>query len=78
VGAVDLNNDGNRNDLAPGTRRNHGGSSVARFIRFPRRRRRLGSEGLIGKIREALGDDAAPPRFVRTIQRLGYAFRGRT
>jgi len=33
---------------------------------------------LIGEIREALGDDAAHPRFVRTIQRFGYAFTGMT
>jgi DNA-binding winged helix-turn-helix (wHTH) protein len=30
---------------------------------------------LIARIREALGDDAAHPRFIRTIQRFGYAFR---
>ena len=30
---------------------------------------------LIAEIREALGDAAAQPRFVRTIQRFGYAFR---
>jgi DNA-binding winged helix-turn-helix (wHTH) protein len=30
---------------------------------------------LIAEIRVALGDDAAHPRFVRTIQRFGYAFR---
>ena len=29
---------------------------------------------LIAEIREALGDDSAPPRFVRTIHRFGYAF----
>jgi DNA-binding winged helix-turn-helix (wHTH) protein len=33
---------------------------------------------LIAEIREALGEDAAHPRFVRTIQRFGYAFRDRT
>jgi DNA-binding winged helix-turn-helix (wHTH) protein len=33
---------------------------------------------LIGEIRDALGDDAAHPRFVRTIQRFGYAFRDGT
>jgi DNA-binding winged helix-turn-helix (wHTH) protein len=33
---------------------------------------------LIAEIREALGDDAARPRFVRTIQRFGYAFRDAT
>jgi DNA-binding winged helix-turn-helix (wHTH) protein len=33
---------------------------------------------LIVEIREALGDDAAHPRFVRTIQRFGYAFRDNT
>ena len=30
---------------------------------------------LIAEIREALDDDAAHPRFVRTIHRFGYAFR---
>jgi DNA-binding winged helix-turn-helix (wHTH) protein len=30
---------------------------------------------LVGEIREALGDDAAHPRFVRTVPRFGYAFR---
>jgi DNA-binding winged helix-turn-helix (wHTH) protein len=30
---------------------------------------------LIAEIRVALGDDAAHPRFVRTIHRFGYAFR---
>jgi DNA-binding winged helix-turn-helix (wHTH) protein len=29
---------------------------------------------LIGEIREALGDDAAHPRFIRTVHRFGYAF----
>jgi DNA-binding winged helix-turn-helix (wHTH) protein len=33
---------------------------------------------LIARIREALGDDAAHPRFIRTIQRFGYAFRDST
>jgi DNA-binding winged helix-turn-helix (wHTH) protein len=33
---------------------------------------------LIARIREALGDDAARPRFIRTIQRFGYAFRDST
>jgi DNA-binding winged helix-turn-helix (wHTH) protein len=31
---------------------------------------------LIAEIREALGDDARQPRFVRTAQRVGYAFCG--
>ena len=30
---------------------------------------------LIAEIRQALGDDATHSRFVRTIHRLGYAFR---
>jgi DNA-binding winged helix-turn-helix (wHTH) protein len=30
---------------------------------------------LVAEIRAALGDDAAHPRFVRTIPRFGYAFR---
>jgi DNA-binding winged helix-turn-helix (wHTH) protein len=30
---------------------------------------------LIAEIRVALGDDAAHPRFVRTVHRFGYAFR---
>jgi DNA-binding winged helix-turn-helix (wHTH) protein len=30
---------------------------------------------LIAEIREALGDDSAHPRFVRTVHRFGYAFR---
>jgi len=30
---------------------------------------------LIAEIRAALGDDATHPRFVRTVQRFGYAFR---
>ena len=33
---------------------------------------------LVAEIREALGDDAAHPRFVRTIQRFGYAFTDKT
>ena len=32
--------------------------------------------GLIADIRRALGDDARTPRFVRTVQRFGYAFAG--
>ncbi len=32
--------------------------------------------GLIAEIRRALGDDARTPRFVRTVQRFGYAFAG--
>jgi DNA-binding winged helix-turn-helix (wHTH) protein len=30
---------------------------------------------LVAEIREALGDDATRPRFVRTVPRFGYAFR---
>jgi predicted ATPase/DNA-binding winged helix-turn-helix (wHTH) protein len=30
---------------------------------------------LISEIREALGDDPATPRFIRTVHRFGYAFR---
>ena len=30
---------------------------------------------LVAEIRHALGDDAAHPRFVRTVHRFGYAFR---
>jgi non-specific serine/threonine protein kinase len=30
---------------------------------------------LVSEIREALGDDAATPRFIRTVHRFGYAFR---
>ena len=30
---------------------------------------------LVAEIREALGDDAADPQFVRTVPRFGYAFR---
>ena len=33
---------------------------------------------LIAEIREALGDDASKPRFVRTVPRFGYAFRDST
>jgi DNA-binding winged helix-turn-helix (wHTH) protein len=33
---------------------------------------------LIAEIREALGDDARKPRFVRTAHRFGYAFCGMT
>jgi non-specific serine/threonine protein kinase len=29
---------------------------------------------LVGEIREALGDDAAHPRYIRTVHRFGYAF----
>ena len=32
--------------------------------------------GLVAEIRRALGDDARTPRFVRTVQRFGYAFAG--
>jgi DNA-binding winged helix-turn-helix (wHTH) protein len=31
---------------------------------------------LVAEIRGALGDDARQPRFVRTLHRVGYAFRG--
>lgn len=31
---------------------------------------------LVAEIREALGDDAADPRFIRTVHRFGYAFQG--
>jgi DNA-binding winged helix-turn-helix (wHTH) protein len=31
---------------------------------------------LIGEIRDALGDDSATPRFIRTVHRFGYAFHG--
>src|SRR5215475_11489299 len=31
---------------------------------------------LVAEIREVLGDDARQPRFVRTAQRVGYAFCG--
>ena len=30
---------------------------------------------LVAEIREALGDDATHPRFIRTVHRFGYAFR---
>src|SRR4026209_1961685 len=30
---------------------------------------------LVSEIREALGDDSAHPRFIRTVHRFGYAFR---
>ena len=30
---------------------------------------------LVAEIREALGDDATHPRFLRTVHRFGYAFR---
>jgi non-specific serine/threonine protein kinase len=30
---------------------------------------------LVSEIREALGDDPATPRFIRTVHRFGYAFR---
>ena len=32
--------------------------------------------GLVAEIRRALGDDARAPRFVRTVNRYGYAFAG--
>jgi DNA-binding winged helix-turn-helix (wHTH) protein len=32
--------------------------------------------GLVAEIRRAIGDDARTPRFVRTVQRFGYAFAG--
>jgi DNA-binding winged helix-turn-helix (wHTH) protein len=32
--------------------------------------------GLVGDLREALGDDPKEPRFIRTILRFGYAFCG--
>jgi DNA-binding winged helix-turn-helix (wHTH) protein len=31
---------------------------------------------LVAEIRSAIGDDAKAPRFVRTVQRYGYAFHG--
>jgi len=31
---------------------------------------------LVAEIRQATGDDARTPRFVRTVQRFGYAFKG--
>ena len=30
---------------------------------------------LVSEIRDALGDDPSKPRFIRTVQRFGYAFR---
>lgn len=33
---------------------------------------------LVAEIREALGDNATSPRFVRTVSRFGYAFRDAT
>lgn len=33
---------------------------------------------LVAEIRRAIGDDARTPRFVRTVQRFGYAFAGET
>lgn len=33
---------------------------------------------LVAEIREAIGDDAARPRFIRTVRRFGYAFRDST
>jgi DNA-binding winged helix-turn-helix (wHTH) protein len=30
--------------------------------------------GLVAELRAALGDDARQPRFIRTVQRFGYAF----
>ena len=32
--------------------------------------------GLVAEIRRAIGDDARTPRFLRTVQRFGYAFAG--
>jgi len=32
--------------------------------------------GLVGQIRQALGDDPKQPRFVRTVHAFGYAFSG--
>ena len=32
--------------------------------------------GLVGDLREALGDDPKDPRFIRTVLRYGYAFSG--
>src|SRR5262245_56160966 len=32
--------------------------------------------GLVAEIRRAVGDDARTPRFLRTVQRFGYAFAG--
>ena len=33
-------------------------------------------KNLIGEVREALGDSAKHPRFIRTVSRFGYAFAG--
>ena len=33
---------------------------------------------LVAEIREALGDNATDPRFVRTVPKFGYAFRHST
>ena len=33
---------------------------------------------LVAEVREALGDDARTPRFIRTVHRRGYAFCGET
>jgi DNA-binding winged helix-turn-helix (wHTH) protein len=33
---------------------------------------------LVSELREALGDEARSPRLIRTVQRFGYAFVGRT
>jgi DNA-binding winged helix-turn-helix (wHTH) protein len=32
--------------------------------------------GLVGELRKALGDQARPPRFIRTVHAFGYAFCG--
>src|SRR5262245_3995756 len=32
---------------------------------------------LVAEIRDAIDDDARTPRFVRTVQRYGYAFHGK-
>jgi DNA-binding winged helix-turn-helix (wHTH) protein len=32
---------------------------------------------LIGEIRRAVGENPQHPRYVRTVHRIGYAFRGR-
>jgi DNA-binding winged helix-turn-helix (wHTH) protein len=32
--------------------------------------------GLVAEVRRAIGDDARTPKFVRTVQRFGYAFAG--
>ncbi|HEX6738606.1 MAG TPA: FHA domain-containing protein [Vicinamibacteria bacterium] len=31
---------------------------------------------LVNEVRAAIGDDARPPRFIRTVHRFGYAFSG--